>query len=200
MIGERSGPADRFRRLFVAEQDGQVLGYISFSPVYGSRPGWLHDLTRRRPDAPPGVMELIVAETMDRLRPRMAPAPTPGRAGCTSDSPRSSAWTSEHRVADSRSPPSMPCIGLLARHGEKLYPAADQVAYKLKWRPHLVQPDYLAFHGRPRRRRHLAAAPADPGHLTPPRSARARSPSPANRRHDRPSPERDPESDEEALT
>jgi hypothetical protein len=23
------------------------------------------------------------------------------------------------------------------------------VAYKLKWRPHLIQPDYLAFHGRP---------------------------------------------------
>ena len=40
-------------------------------------------------------------------------------------------------------------LGLLARHGDKLYPAADQVAYKLKWRPQVVEPDYLAFHGRP---------------------------------------------------
>ena len=68
LIGERGGSADRFRRLFLAEQDGRVLGYISFSPVFGSRPGWLHDLTRRSPDAPPGVMELIVAEMIDRLR------------------------------------------------------------------------------------------------------------------------------------
>ena len=145
MIGERSGPADRCRRLFVAEQDGEVLGYVSFSPVHGPRPGWLHDLTRRRPDAPPGVMELIVSETIERLR-REA-----GRAG--------PGWLhfgftpfvgldEQHRIAGGSKTVDR-AIGLLARHGEKLYPAADQVAYKLKWRPHLVQPDYLAFHGRP---------------------------------------------------
>jgi len=145
LIGERSGPADRFRRLFVAERDGTVLGYISYSPVPGSRPGWLHDLTRRRPDAPPGVMELIVADTIDRLR-REAGDGEPGwlHFGFTPFT----GLDERHRVPGG-SPAVDSVVGLLARHGAKLYPAADQVAYKLKWRPHLVQPDYLAFHGRP---------------------------------------------------
>ncbi len=151
MIGERSGPADRFRRLFVAEAEGQVLGYISYSPVYGSRPGWLHDLTRRRPDAPPGVMELIVADTMDRLRAEgSAPGSDAGPGWLHFGFTPFTGLGEEHRIVDSRSPAVDAVLGLLARHGEKLYPAADQVAYKMKWRPHLVQPDYLAFHGRPR--------------------------------------------------
>ncbi len=144
MIGERSGPADRYRRLLVAERDGEMLGYISFSPVHGSRPGWLHDLTRRRPDAPPGVMELIVTETIERLR-REPDGPGWLHFGFTpfTGLDERHQVPGGSRVVDT-------AIGLLARHGEKLYPAADQVAYKLKWRPHLIQPDYLAFHGRPR--------------------------------------------------
>ena len=41
-------------------------------------------------------------------------------------------------------------VRLLAEHGEKLYPASTQLAYKEKWAPHEVLPDYIAFHGRPR--------------------------------------------------
>ncbi|HEY5877728.1 MAG TPA: DUF2156 domain-containing protein [Nakamurella sp.] len=144
MIGERSGPADGHRRLLVAELDGRVVGYISFSPVHGARPGWLHDLTRRRPDAPPGVMELIVSEMIDRLR-RATGAPGWLHFGFTPFV----GLDEQHRVPG-RSPAVDRAVGLLARHGEKLYPAADQVAYKLKWRPHVIEPDYLAFHGRPR--------------------------------------------------
>ena len=29
----------------------RASGYISYSPVYGSRPGWMHDLSRRQPDS-----------------------------------------------------------------------------------------------------------------------------------------------------
>ena len=55
MVGERGGAAGAMRRMFIAtDADGHVLGYITFSPVYGRRSGWLHDLSRRRPDAPPG--------------------------------------------------------------------------------------------------------------------------------------------------
>ncbi len=145
MIGERSGPADRYRRLFVAERDGQVLGYISFSPVPGTRPGWLHDLTRRHPDAPPGVMELIVSDAVGRMRQEAGRA-EPGwlHFGFTPFV----GLDQRHRVAGG-APAVDHVVGLLARRGGKLYPAADQVAYKLKWRPHLIQPDYLAFHGRP---------------------------------------------------
>jgi lysylphosphatidylglycerol synthetase-like protein (DUF2156 family) len=38
----------------------------------------------------------------------------------------------------------------LAAHGELVYPARTQLAYKEKWGPHVVLPEYLAFHGRPR--------------------------------------------------
>ena len=144
LIGERSGPADRYRRLMVAEVDGRAVGYISFSPVFGARPGWLHDLTRRRPDAPPGVMELILAETMERLR-REAGGPGWLHFGFTPFV----GLDESHRRPEASAPVDR-VLGLLVRHGDKLYPAADQVAYKLKWRPQVVEPDYLAFHGRPR--------------------------------------------------
>ncbi len=143
LIGERSGPADRHRRLMVAELDGRVVGYVSFSPVFGSRPGWLHDLTRRRPDAPPGVMELILAETIDRLRRE-----TGGSGWLHFGFTPFVGLDGAHRLPEASSAVDR-VVGLLARHGEKLYPAADQVAYKLKWRPHVIEPDYLAFHGRP---------------------------------------------------
>jgi len=145
LIGERGGSADRFRRLFLAEQDGRVLGYISFSPVFGSRPGWLHDLTRRSPDAPPGVMELMVAEMIDRLRQE---AGTDGPGWLHFGFTPFIGLAEQHRVSGGSTTVDA-VTGLLARHGEKLYPAADQVAYKLKWRPQVVEPDYLAFHGRP---------------------------------------------------
>jgi lysylphosphatidylglycerol synthetase-like protein (DUF2156 family) len=145
LIGERNGPADGFRRLLVAERDGLPQGYISFSPVYGSRPGWLQDLTRRSPDAPPGVMELILAEMIDRLR-HEAGAEPPGwlHFGFTPFV----GLAEQHRVPGGSATVDT-VIDLLARRGARLYPAADQVAYKLKWRPQSVEPDYLAFHGRP---------------------------------------------------
>lgn len=44
LVGERTGLAQRHRRLFVGRIGGVAVGYISYSPVFGSRPGWLHDL------------------------------------------------------------------------------------------------------------------------------------------------------------
>ena len=38
-------------------------------------------------------------------------------------------------------------VRFLAAHGARVYPAADQVAYKLKWAPDLVEPEYVAFAG-----------------------------------------------------
>ena len=55
LVGEmgRAGNADR--RVFVAlEWQDQPLGFITYVPVWGERPGVLHNLTRRAPDAPTG--------------------------------------------------------------------------------------------------------------------------------------------------
>ncbi len=45
------------------------------------------------------------------------------------------------------------CVRLLARHGERIYPAAAQLEYKRKWAPHVVLPEYIAFRGGPGWRR-----------------------------------------------
>jgi hypothetical protein len=35
----------------------------------------------------------------------------------------------------------------LLENGDFIYPAKSQFAYKNKWAPHEVQPEYIAFHG-----------------------------------------------------
>ncbi|MFP5345521.1 MAG: bifunctional lysylphosphatidylglycerol flippase/synthetase MprF [Actinomycetes bacterium] len=140
LVGERGGPAAHLRRLFVATLDDAPVAYVSFSPVSGRRSGWLHDLSRRSPSVPPGVMELIVVEAAQRFRAEQAGWLHFGFTPFTGLAP-------EHRVVGG-SPAVDRVVDLLARHGERIYPAASQVAYKLKWRPTAVQPEYLAVQGR----------------------------------------------------
>ena len=125
----------------MARQDGDLLGYVSLSPVFGSRPGWLHDLSRRRDDAPPGVMELLVSQCIQRcvdeqnalvalrVHPVHVPRPAVEIPGA--------------------SPVVARLVRLLADHGARVYPAASQVDYKRKWGALHTLPDYLAFDGRP---------------------------------------------------
>ena len=39
-------------------------------------------------------------------------------------------------------------VGQLARRGAAVYPARTQLAYKQKWAPQAVLPEYVAFSGR----------------------------------------------------
>ncbi len=73
LVGEYGGPVQHARRLFAGTIDGELAGYISYSPAYGSRPGWLHDLSRRRPTGPPGVMEAINAAAIEAFRAEGVP-------------------------------------------------------------------------------------------------------------------------------
>src|SRR3954452_7452664 len=140
MVGQRGGAAQPYRRLFVArDETGAVLGYVSFSPVYGAQSGWLHDLSRRRPDAPPGVLELIVSTAVDAFQAEGAGYLHFGFTPFTSLAP-------EHEVTGA-SAATARILRLLAAHGSAIYPAADQLAYKHKWGLDLVQPEYIAFQG-----------------------------------------------------
>ena len=140
MVGERKGPAASLRRLFVAtDSDGRLLGYITFSPVYGTHAGWLHDLSRRRHDATPGTMELVIVTAVERFRDEGAGHLHFGLTPFTG-------LASDHEL-DSSSRLAATLVRLLADHGRHVYPAADQVAYKQKWGPDLVQPEYIAFAG-----------------------------------------------------
>jgi lysylphosphatidylglycerol synthetase-like protein (DUF2156 family) len=141
MVGERGGPGAHGRRLFVAtDADRRALGYITFSPVHGRHAGWLHDLSRRLPQAPPGTMETVILAAVERFRAQNAGYLHFGLTPFTG-------LADQHEVSR-RSPAAALMVRLLAERGEKLYPAQDQLAYKKKWAPDVVQPEYVAFsHG-----------------------------------------------------
>ena len=138
MVGQRGGPAQPSRRLFAAlDEAGTVLAYVSFSPVYGTQSGWLHDLSRRRPDAPPGVLELIVVTAIERFTAERASHLHFGFTPFTN-------LSSEHEVTGA-SRIAAHILRFLAKHGSAIYPAASQLAYKEKWGLDLMQPEYIDF-------------------------------------------------------
>lgn len=153
LVGQRGGRFGPQRRLFVALADQRVAGYVSYSPVFGRRPGWLYDLTRRRPDAPPGVIEHIFFEAGQRLAADGADWMHLGLTPFVGLEPR-------HEIEDAHSRPLGKVVSWIGANADWLYPSAGQVAFKLKWRPTLVTPEYVAVPGRPRLRDCLALARA----------------------------------------
>lgn len=140
LVGQYGGRYQSYRRLFVGERDGRLIGYISYSPVYGSKPGWMHDLSRRMPDSPPGVMEAINKVAIDTFQSEHVPWLHFGFTPFTALSEsiqlpgysRAFHWFMAHLWAN----------------GEQVYPARTQLAYKQKWAPDVVLPEYVAFqHG-----------------------------------------------------
>jgi lysylphosphatidylglycerol synthetase-like protein (DUF2156 family) len=140
LVGQYGGRYQHLRRLFVAERDGRLIGYISYSPVYGSRPGWMHDLSRRQPDSPPGVMEAINKAAIDVFMEEKVPWLHFGFTPFTE--------LTEERQFAGHSRGFHWFMSHLWAHGEQVYPAQTQLAYKEKWAPDVVLPEYIAFqHG-----------------------------------------------------
>lgn len=139
LVGEYGGAYQPLRRLFVATVGGDLVGYVSYSPAYGSRPGWLHDLSRRLPDGPPGVMETINATAIDVFR-------SEGAAWLHFGFTPFTGLSDDHATA-TRSGWFAWLVRQLAARGAAVYPAATQLAYKHKWAPHAVIPEYVAFQG-----------------------------------------------------
>lgn len=137
LVGQVGGAAQKHRRLFLGRIDDKPVAYISYSPAYGSNSGWLHDLSRRLPDSPPGVMEAI----------NLHAAETFGKEGCGwlhfGFTPFTGLDPSHEKP--SASPLTGKFMRLLAERGGAVYPAQTQLAYKEKWGPHVVLPEYLAF-------------------------------------------------------
>jgi lysylphosphatidylglycerol synthetase-like protein (DUF2156 family) len=139
LVGQYGGEMQSHRRLFVGLIEGELVGYISYSPVYGSRPGWMHDLSRRRPDNTPGIMEAINKAAIDTFSAEQVPWL---HFGFTPFTTLRDDWELPgHSRAFNW------FMHLLWEHGEAVYPARTQLAYKGKWAPSLVIPEYVAFQG-----------------------------------------------------
>lgn len=141
LVGQRGGRGGAFRRTFVARHEGRAVAYVTYSPVFGEQEGWLYDLTRRESGAPPGTIELIFSTAADRLR----------EEGCR--------WlhlgmtpfmglSDEHVVPGASVGWMRALIRQLGERGQAIYPARTQEAFKLKWAPGVIEPEYVAFQGR----------------------------------------------------
>ncbi|GGQ97675.1 bifunctional lysylphosphatidylglycerol flippase/synthetase MprF [Kitasatospora griseola] len=140
LVGQYGGHYQSMRRLFVGILDGKLAGYITYSPVYGAQPGWLHDLTRRLPSGPPGVMEAInktaidvfTAEGVKFLHFGFTPFTSLDKRPQLPGHSEAFHWFMSH----------------LWENGAAVYPAQTQLAYKQKWAPGIVLPENIAFqHG-----------------------------------------------------
>lgn len=142
LVGEHGGPFQPHRRVFAGLIDGRLVGYISYSPVPGGRPGWLHDLSRRRPDGPPGILEAINTTAIQAFRSERAGWLHFGFTPFTGLDPDLEMTTSSRWFRW--------LVGQLGERGGAIYPARSQLAYKTKWAPQVVLPEYVAFSGRAR--------------------------------------------------
>ena len=139
LVGQRGGDMQRHRRLFVGTIDNELMGYISYAPVYGERAGWMHDLSRRVPNQLPGIMEAINSTAIARLTAEGVAWLHFGFTPFTS--------LSESYEQPGHSIGFRQFMHLLWEYGEAVYPAKTQLAYKQKWEQHLVLPEYVAFDG-----------------------------------------------------
>ncbi len=139
MVGERGRPGDTIRRLFVAMRDGEPIAYVSYSPVFGTRAGWLYDITRRDPKSPPGVVELIFVEALQRFAGEGVAWLHLGLTPFCEISP-------DHRPPAGAHSGMEKLVRLIASHGEFIYPARSQSEFKVKWQPSSIQPEYAGFH------------------------------------------------------
>ncbi len=135
MIGELGVPGDLSRRIFVGvDTAGRTVGFVTCVPAWGRMPGYLLDLTRCLPDAPSGTMETIIAEVLRKLMHEGAAFLHLGFAPFVS--------SGEEYPAASR---TVAWLGrMLRRHGQAVYPVESQLAYKLKWRPGIIDREFIA--------------------------------------------------------
>ncbi|MEO6082255.1 MAG: DUF2156 domain-containing protein [Umezawaea sp.] len=138
MIGERGGRGAAHRRIFVASVADRPVAYISYSPAFGSRPGWLYDLTRRDPDAPVGTIELVNLTALQRFQEE-------GAAWLHLGHTPFAGLAAENEVPGATSKAVTRVVELIAEHGTFIYPSRTQEAFKRKWAPHVIEPEYVAF-------------------------------------------------------
>lgn len=138
MNGQRDGRGSAHRRLFVASAGGKAVAYITYAPAFGSQPGWLYDLSHRLPDAPRGAVEAVFSTSVEAFQADGAEWLHFGLTPFAGLNP-------DHAIADAQNRHLSRLLQVLAENKRLVYPTASQAAFKLKWRPHVVRPEYVAF-------------------------------------------------------
>ncbi|MBC7894520.1 MAG: DUF2156 domain-containing protein [Cytophagaceae bacterium] len=137
LLGQPQLNVPTAKRYFVA-QGTRVEGFLVCEPVW-ARQGWYLDVTRRRPDAPRGTMELLVTETLRLLGTEGVPFASMGLSPLArldapdappSDSPRLSALLAE-------------AFGRLTTP----YDFRDLARYKAKFAPDVWEHRLLCYSG-----------------------------------------------------
>ena len=135
MVGEIGDAGDKERRIFVVvDESHRAVGFITYVPAWGERPGYLHDLTRRLPDAPAGAMELCNIFAIERF---IGEGIKHLHFGFTPFIVDSAPHAFENRLLAW-------VIKMFGRYGRSIYPSQSQVRYKLKWRPDVVEREFIA--------------------------------------------------------
>lgn len=143
LVPEHDGFPDHLRRVFAAtDEAGDVVAYASLTPAFGRWQGYLCDTIRRDPDAPPGAMELLTARMIEQVQQEMSARYL--HLGLT---PFTS-LSEDNEIPGATSSVVARTVRFLAEHGESVYPTRSQIDYKLKWRPQIVHPEYVAFEDR----------------------------------------------------
>lgn len=135
-----AGDAADGRRVFTGRVGDEVVASVTYLPVFGSRPGWLHHTAHRAPGAPEGALEAVglaavrvfAAEEAQWLHLGFTPF-----AGLGTQYELGSASALAARL-----------LRLVGGRGEWRRAAAERLARQRIWDPHLVQPGYLAWRGR----------------------------------------------------
>lgn len=141
MVGDLGASGLDKERIFVAVLHDKIVGFISYVPAFGEYNGWMHDLTRRVSKVPPGTMELVNVEAIKRFKQE-------GEKYLNFGLTPFYGVTDEFDTYSSRSRLLRWILGALEKQGQRIYPAASQVAYKLKWQPMSVTPEYFATYGK----------------------------------------------------
>jgi phosphatidylglycerol lysyltransferase len=128
------------KRYFVARSNGgtgRIEGFIVCEPIFG-RSGFYLDVTRRRPDAIRGTMELLTAEILRRLREEGYEMASMGVAPL--------ALLDDPDLADH--PLVTKVMRLVYQRVNSNYDFKRLYRYKAKYHPHAWEPRYFCFNQR----------------------------------------------------
>jgi phosphatidylglycerol lysyltransferase len=125
-------PGDRL--YFVAEQGGEVVAFVTYTPIY-MRKGVYLDLMRRCDHAPTGTMDLLLTTSFRLLQEMGIEIVTMGMAPLVSN----------HYSAVPQNVYLTQLLQYLYQYGEKFYPFSSLYKFKAKFHPHWWESKYLAY-------------------------------------------------------